>query len=359
MTHRESNAGGARSRRSFLTAAAAGAAALAGGRTLRAVERIVPRARPFTMAVIGDSIMWGQGLADSQKFWHQTRDWLAHELRVPVTHHFLAHSGARIQPYPYLDAQAPMYGEIPSPAPSVVKQAQLVPNPADVDFVLLDGGANDVGLMNALSPDVGPDWIATNMQAKCGERMKALLCWLVGHFPNAQFAVTGYYPLVSAQSFAAMNVIVQLVQIVFGLPPVAAQAYAAGRDALLAKSYAFSNDSARWLKWAVDETNALFPDRVVFAKPDIDGDRCFGASDTHIWGLFANDPVRARRNAECEVTGRNTILDFETMQSGVNYDPVCPHASVMHPNEKGSAKYYQALIAELPKFLPAWKARVA
>lgn len=348
-------------RRAFLAAVAAGLGGVFSGRALHALERVAPPAgkgaRPFTMAVLGDSIMWGQGLADEEKFWFQTRRWLEHELGRPVTHHFMAHSGARIQPYSWLDSKAPLYGEIPSPAPSVIKQAQMVPSPADVDFVLVDGGANDVGLMNALSPSHDARWIRNQMDFVCGERMRAMLCYLVGLFPNARFAVTGYYPLVSAESFAAVDLLMTFVQYQYGLGPVAAQAYVAARDVLLEKSYAFANDSTRVLQAAVARTNALFPDRVVFAKPAIDGNRCFGGSDTHIWGLFAADPVAAKRRAECAVTGRLELWDFETMQAGENFDIVCPTASVMHPNQKGSARYFEALTAVLPRFLPEWRSR--
>jgi GDSL-like lipase/acylhydrolase family protein len=350
-------------RRAFLgAAAAAGTASLIGAPALLALDGLNP-VRPrgvasrssFRMAVLGDSIMWGQGLRTEEKYWFTTKSWLAHELGRPVEHQLFAHSGARIEPYSYLDAQPALGGEIPSPSPSVVKQAQLVQNPSEIDLVLLDGGANDVGLSNAMSPEATPPWIAEKMRTKCGERMKAMLCYLAGLFPNARFAVTGYYPLVSLQSFAGVDAIVALIGRVYGLDPVAATLYTNQRDVLLSKSYAFANESAKWLRWAVDETNALFPNRAVFAKPAIDGDRCFAASDSHIWGLEP-DPVRAQRIAECNATGRSTFFDFETMDLGRNYDPVCPLASIMHPNAKGAQRYFEALTAELPELLPFWRA---
>ncbi len=343
-----------------MSTAVVGTASVLGASTLFALDHLGPTprfgrsARPFGMAVIGDSIMWGQGLAENDKYWHKTMSWLKSELGRPINCHVLAHSGARIEAYSWMDLQAPLHGEIPNAAPSVVKQAQLVPNPAEIDFVLVDGGANDIGLSNAMNPDLDVAWIAEQARTKCGDRMKSLLCYLVGLFPNARFVVTGYYPLLSEQSFAHTDAIIRAFEQAFGCERAEATAYASQRSVLLAKSYAFSNETARWLQWAVDETNALFPDRAVLVKPAIDGDRCFAAADTHLWGL-EHDPAATARRAACQASGRLTLWDFERMAVGRDFDPVCYVASIMHPNAKGAHRYFEAVSAELPRLVPAWR----
>lgn len=366
MSHAETNMtttnmSGPMHRRAFLGTAVAGAAASLGAPAILSLDRLAafaPRrrhARPFGLAVIGDSIMWGQGLSDPEKYWHKTVGWLKSELRRPISHHVFAHSGAKIEAYSWMDARPPLHGEVPNSAPSVVKQAQLVPSPGDIDLVLLDGGANDIGLTNAMNPDVDVAWIGEQARTKCGDRMKGLLCYLVGLFPNARFIVTGYYPLLSEQSFAQTDLIVDAFERAFGCERPEATIYANQRTTLLAKSYAFSNETARWLQWAVDETNALFPDRAIFVKPAIDGNRCFGCADTHLWGL-EQDPARNARQAACHATGRLTVWDFERMSVGRDFDPVCVFASIMHPNAKGAQRYFEAVAAALPRFVPVWMA---
>ena len=307
------------------------------------------------MAVIGDSIVWGQGLRQEQKFWHKTQDWLAKRLARPVEYQFLAHSGARIEPFPGLDARPAMHGEIPSPWPSVVRQAEIVRDPERIEFVLLDGGANDVGLVEAVGPRATTEWIAREMRDKCGARMKALLCYAAGLFPNARFAVTGYYPALSAESFAVPDAVVALFTLTGLLELADARDYVAERQTLLDKSYAFADESTRWLEWAVAETNARFPGRVVFARPEIDGPRCFGAADTHLWGVAENDPAKTNRLVECRQVGRVGLFHPGTLELNAPA-LMCETASVVHPNAKGAVRYYEALVPAVERLLPHWTA---
>jgi hypothetical protein len=49
------------------------------------------------------------------------------------------------------------------------------------------------------------------------------------------------------------------------------------------------------------------------------------------------------------------LLDFNTMDVGPNFDPICLIENVMHPNAKGAERYFEALSAELPQFFPVWR----
>lgn len=48
------------------------------------------------MLILGDSVMWGQGLLDEEKFWFLTKKWLEKETGRTVVHRLEAHSGATI-----------------------------------------------------------------------------------------------------------------------------------------------------------------------------------------------------------------------------------------------------------------------
>src|SRR6476659_2815415 len=57
--------------------------------------------RPFRMLVLGDSVMWGQGLADEHKFTYLVRQWICAQRnnggcpdQTDVQIHIEAHSGA-------------------------------------------------------------------------------------------------------------------------------------------------------------------------------------------------------------------------------------------------------------------------
>jgi hypothetical protein len=50
----------------------------------------------FHMVVIGDSIAWGNGLKENDKYYYQVANWLQKSLNKPVDVTVYAHSGASI-----------------------------------------------------------------------------------------------------------------------------------------------------------------------------------------------------------------------------------------------------------------------
>ena len=172
--------------------------------------------RPFNIVAIGDSIVWGQGLATEQKFTSLTREWLEQRLRVPVTLAVFAHSGAVIARRP--DDASCTYktvyaGEPPNLAPSITAQAwwaagkgppmcaggprSVAPND-EVDLVIMDGGINDVDIAHILNPAFTELLALTRKSCRVG--MTSLLGDVATLFPNASVLVTGYYPIVSEAS---------------------------------------------------------------------------------------------------------------------------------------------------------------
>src|SRR3954468_13882986 len=55
------------------------------------------RARPLNMLVLGDSILWGQGLKAEHKAWYQVKLWLEQNTGRTVNEKIEAHSGAVIE----------------------------------------------------------------------------------------------------------------------------------------------------------------------------------------------------------------------------------------------------------------------
>src|SRR5437588_2120897 len=110
------------------------------------------------MIILGDSIMWGQGLQDQDKFWVKTQNAITSQFNTTVIPHLYAHSGARIiragddPPDPTPGAWNVLWGEIPTSPPSIL--AQLAKAQADLPachagqpcLMLVDGGINDLSL---------------------------------------------------------------------------------------------------------------------------------------------------------------------------------------------------------------------
>ena len=183
--------------------------------------------RPFRMLVLGDSVMWGQGLADEHKFSYMVREWICQKRnngncagKEDVQIHVEAHSGAVIA-RPEKDnqkkeedrftrsvARVKYAGEVNNDYPTVWGQVDLARRyyldnsiPTDeVDLILVNGGINDMGAPRILAPKL-LGFLAGNISdfAKkyCEDDMKLLLDKVANTFPNARIVVPGYFPLVS------------------------------------------------------------------------------------------------------------------------------------------------------------------
>jgi hypothetical protein len=93
------------------------------------------------IAVIGDSVGWGQGLANQHKFGELVRGWLARRTGRDVAMDVYAHSGAGLVG-PCTPSQP---GEVPSSSPSVACQlAAAAVGRQKYDLVLLSGCINDL-----------------------------------------------------------------------------------------------------------------------------------------------------------------------------------------------------------------------
>lgn len=179
--------------------------------------------RPLRMLVLGDSVMWGQGLLDENKFSYRLRNWLCEQRgnagcqnKEDVHLHVEAHSGAIVsRPKKKKDKEeeerftrnvAPIrfYGEVNNPYPTVWGQVDLARRyylnnsiPLnEVDLIIVNGGINDMNasklLVNRL---LGGD--VKELVKEHWKDMKSLLEKVADTFPNARIVVPGYFPLVS------------------------------------------------------------------------------------------------------------------------------------------------------------------
>lgn len=200
-----------------------------GANTYNSVARAQsPKAkRPFRMLVLGDSVMWGQGLADEHKFSYKIGEWICAQRNGGVCQnkddvqiHVEAHSGAVIaQPrkddqikeeerFTRIKSPVRYPGEVPSRHPTVWGEVDLarryylensIPL-SEVDLILVNGGINDMGPARILAPKP-IEFLAGDVtkfaKKYCEADMKLLLDKVANTFPRARIVVPGYFPLVS------------------------------------------------------------------------------------------------------------------------------------------------------------------
>jgi hypothetical protein len=320
----------------------------------------------FRIASFGDSIIWGQGLLEAQKFTMLVADAVTARRNGAIATFALdrcAHSGATVSPVigELPDPAAPrppgdFTGECPTSVPSITAQLSAWLSPPlsmerhDIDLVLVDGGINDVDVRTILDPFGSDTDLAKTATAACFSAMNGVLTTVLTAFPNAKVVVTGYYPIVSNQTDMAFMIPVLgglgllgtlVVAPVAGALPVglgvigAALFVAWARQRLIDRSAIFAASANASLASSV----AAFGPRVALAVPAFGPANAIFAPDAFVFGvglstagLVALDPVAGSRVATC---GAGNVITRV--------------ASIGHPNAKGSKAYADAVVATLPR----------
>jgi lysophospholipase L1-like esterase len=325
--------------------------------------------RPLQMLVLGDSILWGQGLKTEHKTWHHIKVWLQRNASRPVVERIEAHSGAIIERNSLTDNLTSSNREVNVGLPAINDQIdtalRFYSDPSQVDLVLLSGCGNDVGVQNLLNAsNVGE--VDEMIQAKCGMPMENLLRRIVRTFPSAQVIVTGYYPFFSEQTRND-----------FVLKGLARRFFKTRRDGdvrmsskevferLKLNSKQWYDTSNTQIAEAVRKVNTeIGQERIAFARIDFPAAYSFAASQTRLWGfnrspfrmallflsfgkvlLPSNDDVRKQRSASCDEfykTPENETSEEKRDRKALRL--FCRYAALGHPNRKGSLLYADSIM---------------
>jgi len=400
-------------RRSFLKGAACAVGGLAVPFGLGSIVRAAapPAGNTFRMVSFGDSAMWGQGLPEAQKYRTLVKNWLATQFQgqrnvIELPTH--AHSGAvtGFGAWPkgvtmdpdlyYQDAKKfpgyPYPGEVPASYPSISYQMKMTLadlqaqglGKGDVDLVLINGGINDIGVVNVLTIDPsvglldGSEWVKKQTRNVMLKHMSSLLPSVLNSFPNAKVVITGYFPIVSHDSDlaavaafitalgAAAGAAIGSATTVAGTPTagisaglpvagtVAVVATPALKARLAAQSKAFNDEALAGLNDLVATTNrSLGTPRVGLAWPDFQPQNSYAAGDTYLFkvGQFVASENRGReREQPAGDWSTSDGVAYYRAQScsmfGSNIG--CYDASMGHPNAKGAWAYANAITALLP-----------
>lgn len=354
--------------------------------------------RALQMLVLGDSIVWGQGLLEEEKFWFLTKKWLETETKRAVIEHVEAHSGATIiwhgdQKYPK-DRLNTFNGELNISTPTIMRQVQKALKHyeskgiarQDVDLVLVDGGINDLGIFNLVNPLRSEKWLRRRTQKIFRKDMPKLLESIYAAFPQARIVVTGYYPVISAhteqkQLCPLLNILLndviinrflnstglgrlfKLLRIRVGRVDVCSFEWVKEQiNDLIMLSAAWRDQSDKDLRQTIEDFNRLHPmtaadgdnGRAIFVPSPIGSENAYAARDTDLWEITEGGDVfgRYKSNDKFYAMRREMVCDCAHLRlEGFDLDQ-CFIAGTGHPSDKGARKYAAAIQKQLGEVLP-------
>jgi lysophospholipase L1-like esterase len=349
---------------------------------------------PLHLLVLGDSIMWGQGLRPQEKFSTRVSCWLQEKINRPVSLRVEAHSGAVISNLSAPARQFPTSdGEVNQSTPTINEELDhavefyrgINNTPA---LIFLNGCINDVGVKTILDASTSLETIRARAQQSCGQDMNLLLRRVRTSFPRSQILVTGYYPIVSAQTDDNAFLRLLVKKLNNQGPDTRRLSDKEMRQRLIAISEEWYTISTASLLDAVKLTNAA-PEfsagpPVRFVEIQFGPEHVFAAPDTLLWNFMfastnvsgfakvvvlvsfgtaaykANDHVRESRIKSCEQTykkPKGVTEDKARKQAREDLFLICRYASLGHPNQMGALIYTEAIKGHLLNIIDTagWK----
>lgn len=342
-------------------------------------------AAPFHLLIIGDSIMWGQGLREEEKFSARVKCWLEEKTSREVRIHREAHSGAVISnvsspPLPFKASN----GEVNLDTPTISEQLDHAiqfyrEDRSSPQLILMNGCINDVGVKSLLTAFTPLEDVRERTRKRCSDDMRSLLRRVRKSFPAAYVLVTGYYPIVSP--LTADNAFIRLL--VKSLNNRNKEAPRLSDKEIRARLIAISSEwyktSTASLIDAVAKTNAddgadATTAKVRFVEIQFAPEHVFAAPDTLLWNFIfgstnlsgfrkvivlitfgtaaykANDHVRDSRIKSCEETFKKPKgVKEDKAEEARRKDLflICRYASLGHPNQMGALVYTEAIKGQL------------
>jgi len=326
------------------------------------------------MLVLGDSILWGQGLKTERKAWYLVKLWLEKNTGRKVIERIEAHSGAVIERASATDSLTSDNREVNLALPTLHDELdnalKQYDDPTQVNLILLSGCGNDVGLLNLLNADNRTE-VDKMTQSKCGKPVENLLQRVLTSFPNAYVVVTGYYPFFS-ESTRNDFIVRALAKKFFRTQRDSAPRISNKQvfELLKINSRQWYESSNSRLSEAVSNINVAAGDsrsRAIFVKIDFPTDYSFAAPKTRLWELDrspfrmlllvlsfgrvllpSNDQMRSERIATCsEIYKPQANETSEQKNKRKANKLLCRYAALGHPNTKGAVLYAEAITSVL------------
>ncbi len=308
----------------------------------------------FYLAVIGDSILWGNGLNHRDKFTTLAAERIEATTGKRVITQTWAITGARIVPSEEDGICGPYcFGEAPKARASITLQAELIEKPEMVDLIIMDGCINDIGIGTILDPETIAEDLIAMTQQYCGQEMAVLLENVRRRAPQAAIIVTGYFPIVSLQSdlFGIREFALVAGEQVDETDEEDIKAFI---QAVSANSDIFYETSSASLAEAVAGVNAANPDSppAIFVDPGFGPANAVFAPEKWLWSLTMSNTIMK------ELVGNvlkffpedSTLLTriYVCLEEDVVDNAFqCLYASIGHPNPDGARAYARGVIDAL------------
>jgi len=344
--------------------------------TSEKVAQVNPIDRQLNMLVLGDSILWGEGLKTEHKSWYQVKTWLATNTGRVVIERIEAHAGAVIEGSDATENMIAQDGEVNVALPTVSEQAdralRYYKDGSKVDLVLVNGCANDIGAQNLLNGAITTAEIHRLTEAKCGPPIEGLLRKITSSFASAHVIITGYYPFFSEKTRNDFFMKAMARRFFKDNPGARKMSSKATLERLTANSKEWYEASNKSMAETVAKVNAELGlsgsrPRIVFAEIHFLPEHSFSAPETQLWGfnqspfkrllvllsfgkiqLETNDERRKQRNASCdEFYRRQTEDTTHQKKDRENRRLTCRYAALGHPNRKGALLYAEAITSQL------------
>ena len=283
----------------------------------------------FQALFLGDSIVWGQGLREEDKFSTAIVQWINEWHPQRRAYKVVkAHAGAIIGDGVSPEIDPHCHPEVPQGFPSIHQQCAAVENPEDVDLVVLNGGINDVSVRSLFNPGTTEQDLRSHMRYAFGTLFADLLATVHRKFP-AKILVLGYYPILSeASSIAAVAPMASLYGVGTGGQMGWKPWKRVTRNA--ATFWTYSNE-------LMEQTiTALGSDRVVFVRPGFTSENAAFAPQPWVFGMKL--PQLTPEDEMVEDRKR-----FCLMQPDATKREFCLRSSVGHPNRWGARAYFNAI----------------
>jgi lysophospholipase L1-like esterase len=328
--------------------------------------------RPLHMLVLGDSILWGQGLKAENKPIYHVKLWLEKITGRRVVEKIQAHSGAVIERASVTDIHTSSNPEVNLGLPTINEELdsaiRFYADTSQVDLVLVSGCGNDVGVQNLLNA-LNSGEVDNMTQEKCGKPVEKLLRRITTAFPTAHVIVTGYYPFFSEET--RNDFVLKALGRRFFKTQANDNSRMSSRELferLISNSHQWHQASNTELAQAISSVNAeMDHPRVTFVKIDFPAAYSFAAPKTRLWGfnrspfrmallflsfgkvlLPSNDEVRNQRSASCNEIYKeqpNETIEQRKDRKALRF--FCRYAALGHPNRKGALLYADAITKTL------------
>lgn len=354
------------SRRDFLKALGA----VGGTIALRPDAVLAARQRPsLDFLIVGDSLIWGQGLEEKDKFYSLTADWLRREAfgrEKNVDLKVKAHSGSTLKLHPDVAEKFKKAGreetfylhpEVNVGFPSTWKQIEVAADEykasgkRGADLIMLSGGITDITVAKVLDPFGDNKDLPPLIERYCRDDMYDVLEHAISKHPDASIVVIGYFPMVSKASSQRrlLNSWLESMDFPGGLKPLANNPvsrklfFTRIRKKATERSRIFIDLSNKYFQTTIARFNQKHPGRAVFVRSPITEAESYEADKTLLFRMgkdgIPEDSLALRRSAEC-----NRSLPELKKTTGVDH-PVrfCEIAGVGHPDPAGSRAYFDEI----------------